>query len=275
MTTTVDIARPRVPPDRPAVPARLEFRRGGSSVTITTAQDLGRLCRASFVGPAPRLREQDRTITIKYPLVAPAGWLRASRRAAAVTLAAEEPWEIVFTGGIADLRADLSDSELRSLDIASGVSDGRLRLPEPHGIVHLRIGGGTHNLEILRPAGTATRRTGAPAASRQLTTGSRPSLGCSRTAAYALPPTPAVIRSPRSSTTSALTAPGGRSPPTVPGRARRARGLLCDVRRPCREPHLAAAHAVRRRTRDAPGACRRARRSIRYRAGLTATGARR
>jgi hypothetical protein len=41
-----------------------------------------------------------------------------------------------------------------------------------------------------------------------------PIVGCSRTAAYPPPPTPAVIRSLRSSTTSALTAPGGRSPPT-------------------------------------------------------------
>jgi hypothetical protein len=157
MTSAVDIARPGGPPDRLVVPARLELTRTRARVTITAAEDADGLCRASFVGPAPRLRDERRTIIIEYPWLTPGAWLRVPRRAADITIAAETPWEIVSAGGIAQLRVDLSRGELRSLEINGGVSDGRLHLSEPRGVVPLRIGGGVRQLDIRRPAGTAVR----------------------------------------------------------------------------------------------------------------------
>ena len=109
MTTTIDIARPCLPPGRHMPSARLELRRRSSRVTITAAEEMARLCRTSFKGSSPKLRQHARTITIQYPLIAPTAWLQPTRQATTITLAAEEPWEIVSTGRIAHLRVDLSD----------------------------------------------------------------------------------------------------------------------------------------------------------------------
>jgi hypothetical protein len=96
MTSTVDTIHPGVLPDRGTGPGRLEFKRNCSRVTIDAAAGMDRLCRASFIGPAPRFSERQRTFTIEYPLVTPAGWLRATRRAAEVTLSAAHLWEVAF-----------------------------------------------------------------------------------------------------------------------------------------------------------------------------------
>jgi hypothetical protein len=155
MTTTADISRPGLPPGRTNPPARLDLRRSSSRLTIIAAERLGRRSHASFNGSPARINEHDRTVTIVNPLIAPAAWFSPTRRSTTITLAAEEPWEITSTGGLAHLRLDMSAGELRSLEISGGVSEARLCLPQPHGVVHLRIGGGARELQILRPVGTA------------------------------------------------------------------------------------------------------------------------
>jgi hypothetical protein len=154
---TVDLVHSGVHPDGGIVPARLEFRRSGSHITIKAAEHVGRLCRASFGGPPPKLREHDRTITIEYPLLARAGWVHRTRRAATVTLAVGQPWELVFARGVAHLHVDFTPGELCSLEIAGGVSGAKLRLPAPRGVVPLRISGGARELEIMRPQRSAVR----------------------------------------------------------------------------------------------------------------------
>jgi hypothetical protein len=131
--------------------ASLALRRDAARITISAAAGLARLYDARFEGPAPSVVERGQTIEIEYPLISPATWIHPRRRSAAITLAAELPWDIRFGGGVHRLRADLTAGALGSFEIAGGVSDAELRLPAPDGIVPLRIHGGARRLTVVRP----------------------------------------------------------------------------------------------------------------------------
>lgn len=64
---------------------------------------------------------------------------------------------VAFGGGIAHLRVHLTEAEIRSFEIAGGVSHAKLYLPAPRGVVPVRIGGGARKLEIIRPGDGAVR----------------------------------------------------------------------------------------------------------------------
>jgi hypothetical protein len=140
-----------------ATAARLEFARGASRVTIGGRIGMDDLVRARFAGMEPMVLAHDGRVTIEYPLASPSEWLTPNRRAADVALNASVPWELIFSGGVSRLRADLRDVVLRSLEIARGASDVEVDLPEPQGIVSVRIGGGASKVTIRRPAGVGAR----------------------------------------------------------------------------------------------------------------------
>ncbi len=52
MTSTIDTDHPSVRSGPRSVPARLEFKRNASRITIDAAAGMGRLCRARFIGLA-------------------------------------------------------------------------------------------------------------------------------------------------------------------------------------------------------------------------------
>jgi hypothetical protein len=138
-----------------ATRGRLEFARGGSGITIRGDGDMDDLVRARFEGTVPMVLADDGKVTIEYPLVSPSEWLRPDRRRAELVLNHAVPWELVFSGGVSRLRADLAGLALRSLEIARGASALELGLPEPAGAVRIRVGGGASKVLLRRPRGVA------------------------------------------------------------------------------------------------------------------------
>ena len=134
---------------------RLEFARGASRVTIKADGGMSDLFRARFEGTVPMMLADAGRVTIEYPRLSPSEWLLPNRRAADVELNASVPWELVFGGGVSRLRADLSGLALRSLVIMGGASDLDVLLPQPLGVVHLRVGGGAAKVVLRRPVGVA------------------------------------------------------------------------------------------------------------------------
>jgi hypothetical protein len=135
--------------------ARLEFARGASRVTIHVDGAMQHLFRARFDGAAPMVLADAGRVTIEYPRLSPSEWLRPGQRSAEVVLNRSVPWKLVFGGGVSRLRADLAALALRSLEIRRGASDVDIALPEPRGVVHVRVGGGATKLALRRPGGTA------------------------------------------------------------------------------------------------------------------------
>ena len=134
---------------------RLEFARGASRVTIRANGGMPDLFRARFEGTVPMMLARDGRVTIEYPRLSPSDWLLPHRRAAGVELNPSVPWDLVFGGGVSRLRADLSGVAVRSLAILGGATDLDIVLPQPRGIVQLRVEGGASKVVLWRPAGLA------------------------------------------------------------------------------------------------------------------------
>jgi hypothetical protein len=144
-----------VAPRGSASRGRLEFARGVSRITIGVDPAMTDLARARFEGPAPMVLADEGRITVDYPRASPGDWFHPSRRAAELTLNPDVPWELVFGSGVSKLRADLRGLTLESFEIRSGASELHVVLPEPQGVVRLRIGGGASRVALLYPPGVA------------------------------------------------------------------------------------------------------------------------
>jgi hypothetical protein len=144
-----------VAPHGSASRGRLEFARGVSRITIGVDPAMTDLARARFEGPAPMVLADEGRITVDYPRVSPGDWFRPSRRAADLTLNPDVPWELVFGSGVSKLRADLTGLTLESFEIRSGASELEVVLPEPSGVVRVRVGGGASKVTLLFPPGAA------------------------------------------------------------------------------------------------------------------------
>jgi DNA-binding MarR family transcriptional regulator len=135
--------------------ARLIFASGASRLTLRADTDMATLYRARFEGPAPEVKTEGGTVTVRYP--------RRPRlfdwrnRAAEIALNTAIPWQIEIRGGAADITAVLRGLDLSGLDIRGGASMVRVELPEPTGTVPVRIAGGASDVTVRRPAGVPAR----------------------------------------------------------------------------------------------------------------------
>jgi hypothetical protein len=130
---------------------RLIFASGASWVTVRVDPSMADLYRARFDGRTPRVGVEDGTVTIRYPRFDWRNYLR--ERPAEVALNAQIPWDIEIRAGASRLAADLRGLELRSFVVSGGASRVELTLPEPSGIVPVRVLGGASNVAIHRPEG--------------------------------------------------------------------------------------------------------------------------
>ena len=139
--------------------ARLVFASGASRLTVRADPSMTDLYRAHFGGQAPRVRAQDATVTIEYPrFLQLFDWLYYLREPLGeVALSARIPWDIEIREGASRLTADLSELELRSLEVSGGASRVEVMLPPPSGTVPVRIVGGASNVAIHRPEGAAAQ----------------------------------------------------------------------------------------------------------------------
>lgn len=129
---------------------RLVFTRGVSNLTIVVDASMDELYRARFDGRMPEVGVQGGTVTVRYrPSLLP------SR--GEITLSGRVPWNITGRWGMSHVVADLEDLDLGGLVISGGCSHTAVRLPRPRRSVGVRIGGGAHDVELVRPAGVPVR----------------------------------------------------------------------------------------------------------------------
>lgn len=134
---------------------RLEYTKGASRVVIRGDAALDDLYRAEFTGRVPDVLVAGGTVTIQQRRhFRPFDWRGQSSE---VWLNTTIPWAVSLRGGMWDLRADLRDLRLQSLDVAGGASNIEIWLPAPAGIVAVRISGGASEVRVHRPAGAAVR----------------------------------------------------------------------------------------------------------------------
>ena len=124
-------------------------------VTLGTEPSLAELYRARYEGTPPKVRDRGGVVTIEYgPRFRPTDW---SRQAADIKLNPSVGWRIEATRGMTGLRADLQGVRLLGMEVEHAASGWELTLARPVGPVQLRFRGGTREVTIHRPAGTAAR----------------------------------------------------------------------------------------------------------------------
>jgi len=128
------------------------FTRGASNLTLRTTPDRDNVCRLAFRGGVPEVATTSTgRVEITYPrFFHPLDWRKHGIHA---TLTEALPWQMEVRGGVAHVDADFALLRLTAVTIEGGVSDVRLTLPSPRGVVPIRIAGGASNLELIRPAG--------------------------------------------------------------------------------------------------------------------------
>ena len=136
---------------------RMMFANGASRLTLRAASGMDDLYRARFEGPVPKVEVADGTVTFRYPRRFSGLFEWRSRSGGEVTLNAAVPWEVEVRGGAYKVEADLSGLKLTSFVLTRGLSDVDLTLPEPSGVVPVRLTGGASEVNIRRPAGVEAR----------------------------------------------------------------------------------------------------------------------
>lgn len=134
---------------------RLVFANGAARLTLRADAGMDGLYRARFEGKPPKVEEEDGTVTFRRSRRYTLFDLR--RHSEEVSLNPAVPWEVEVRGGAAWVKADLGGLGLSSFVLKGGTSDLDLTLPEPHGVVPIRLSGGASKVIINRPAGVAAR----------------------------------------------------------------------------------------------------------------------
>jgi len=134
---------------------RLVVSSGVSRLTLRTDEAMAELYQARFEGPAPSVTVKDGLVTIRYPRRL---WvLGGEQRMAEITLNTAIPWWIVIQGGASMVEARLDGLNLAGLEVTGGLSMTHLELPDPSGVVPIRISGGASEILVQRPQGVAAR----------------------------------------------------------------------------------------------------------------------
>lgn len=139
---------------------RLQFRHGAAHITLRVDPSMPELYRARFTGTPPDIRVVDGTIDLRYRH-AFSDWFQFNlpwkHTRGEIVLNGSIPWQLDIHGGASDISGDLSQLQLRSLDVGGGASELRLKLPRPSSVVPIEIHGGASHVELHRPTGAAAR----------------------------------------------------------------------------------------------------------------------
>lgn len=135
---------------------RLVFANGASRLTLRAGSRMGSLYRARFEGTAPKVEVKDGTVTFRYTRRF-GGLLDWRSQPGEVALNPAVTWAVEMRGGAYEIKADLRGLKLTSFVLTRGFSDVNLTLPEPSGMVPVRLSGGASNVDIRRPAGVEAR----------------------------------------------------------------------------------------------------------------------
>src|SRR4029450_13918466 len=120
-----------------------------ANLTLGTDPSLEDLFRGRYEGTPPRVRVRGGLVTIEYgPRLRPGDWRRPAPR---LTLNPAAP------RCLAGPRAGLSAARLLGMEVDHAAASSELTLARPSGPVLLQFGGGTREVTIHRPVGTAAR----------------------------------------------------------------------------------------------------------------------
>jgi class 3 adenylate cyclase len=126
-----------------------------ANVALGTDPSLEELYRARYEGAPPKVRVRGGLVAIEYgPRLRPGDW---GRQAADIRLNPSVGWRIEAPRGVAGLRAELATARLLGLEVEHAAANSELTLARPAGPVLLRFGGGSREITIHRPPGTAAR----------------------------------------------------------------------------------------------------------------------
>ena len=135
---------------------RLVFANGAFRLNLRADSGMDDLYRATFEGTPPKVEVRDGTVTFRYSSGL-GGLFNWRSHPVEITLNAAVPWEVEVRRGAARTEADLTGLELTSFVLKGGISDLTLTLPEPSGVVPIRLSGGVSKVSIRRPAGAEAR----------------------------------------------------------------------------------------------------------------------
>lgn len=142
---------------------KLIFERGAAGLSLRARSLAEQLFTAYFERHIPVVRVNGGAVTVRYRdfgfgLL---NWLRYGFNPpqGEMTLNSAVPWQIDLHGGLAQSGLDLQAAALRRMTIHNGISEAKLILGEPNGVIKLDCHGGVNNFIILRPASVAVRLT--------------------------------------------------------------------------------------------------------------------
>jgi DNA-binding MarR family transcriptional regulator len=135
--------------------ARLVMHSEGVQLSLRAGNLAGALYQGRFEGPVPEVKVKDGVVTIRYPKSL---WVPSiKKRVAEVTLSTTIPWQIALKGGGADMTAEIAGLDLLEMEANGAGSAFRVDLPEPSGVVPIRLGGFGSEFIVRRPPGVAAR----------------------------------------------------------------------------------------------------------------------
>lgn len=134
---------------------RLVFAKGADRISLRAVSGMDDLYKASFEGAIPTVSVEGGTVTFRYSKRF--GLFEWRRQSGEVTVNAGVPWEVEMRGGASGVEADLTGSKISSFVLKGGISDFSLTLPEPSGVVPVRLSGGASKVKIRRPGRVEAR----------------------------------------------------------------------------------------------------------------------
>ena len=138
-----------------AAQARVRIRFGAGEIQVGPSP-AGRLVSGTFNGGVAVTRRAPGEVELEPDLAG--GWPGWDRPFSwQVGLTAEVPLELRLESGAARATLDLQDLQLRRLDLKTGASDTRLRLPRAAGMTSVRAETGAAALTVEVPPGVAAR----------------------------------------------------------------------------------------------------------------------
>ncbi len=138
-----------------AVEADVRIRFGAGELTTHVAAP-GRLVDGSFEGGVNHRRSGKSRVDLSQDTTYGLPWL--DRRSSwDVGLTAEVPLDLRLEGGASRTTLDLIDLRVRNLQLQTGASETRVRLPRAAGVTTVKAETGAASLTIEVPAGVAAR----------------------------------------------------------------------------------------------------------------------
>jgi DNA-binding MarR family transcriptional regulator len=133
---------------------RLVFKNGAYRVALRADLGIDDLYQARFESPAPTFTVEGGVVSVRYPKRFK---LFGRPQPGEISLNTSVPWAIEVRGGAAEVGADLRGLAVTSFTVTGGATELTLTLPEPSGVVPVRLTGGAFVARILRPSGVPAR----------------------------------------------------------------------------------------------------------------------